>query len=69
VHVYAITKSIKRESLWNNAAKYGIPDKIINITKRFYHGRRWAVKVDEVLSEFFEIHSGKVAFDRHFFLA
>jgi hypothetical protein len=49
---------IHRESLWNIAAKYGIPDKIINIMKSFYRGSRCAVLVDGVLSEFFEIHSG-----------
>jgi len=44
------------ETLQNIAAKYGIPYKIINIIKSFYHSSRFAVRVDGVLSEFFEIH-------------
>jgi len=44
--------------LWNIATKYGIPDKIINIMKSFYHGSRCAQRVDGVLREFFEIRSG-----------
>jgi len=46
---------IHRESLCNIAAKYGIPEKVINIMKSFYLGSRCAVRVDGVLSEFFEI--------------
>jgi hypothetical protein len=49
---------IHRESLWKIAANYGIPDKVINIMKSLYRGSSCAVKVDGVLSEFFEIHSG-----------
>jgi len=38
---------IHRDSLWNIAAKYGIPHKIINIINSFYYDSRCAVRVDE----------------------
>lgn len=49
---------IHRESLWTIVAKYGIPKKLINIMKDFYRDSRCAVRVDGVLSEFFDIQSG-----------
>jgi hypothetical protein len=44
--------------LWKIVAKYGIPDKVINIMKSFYQDSRCAVRTEGILGEFFEIHSG-----------
>ena len=49
---------IHRESLWKIVAKYGIPNKIINIMKSFYQGSCCAVRTEGILGELFEIHSG-----------
>jgi len=49
---------IHRDSLWQIAAEYGVPSKVINIMKSFYKDSRFAVKVDDDLSDFFEICSG-----------
>jgi len=51
---------IHRKTLWKIVAKYGISNKIINIMKSFYQGSCCAVRMEVVLGEFNEIHSGRV---------
>jgi len=49
---------VYRESLCKIVANYGIPNKLINIMKRFYQRSCCAVRTEGVLGELFELHSG-----------
>ena len=45
-------------SLWEIVKCYGIPEKLSNITQSFYDGGRSSVRINSLLSDWFEVCSG-----------
>lgn len=50
--------SLKRKFMWKALARYGIPEKIINLIKSFYENYRCQVIHEGKLTEPFEVNSG-----------
>ena len=49
--------SVHRESLWQIAAAYGVPDRFINLFKNLYNGSSCCVKTDDGTTDFFSIET------------
>jgi sorting nexin-29 len=50
--------SIHRESLYNIMYEFGIPSKLISLTKVCMNGTKYQVRVDNVLSKEFQVVTG-----------
>lgn len=50
--------TVHRESLWCIVRSFGIPQKIVNITKNMYSGSSCCVRVEGQRTDFFQIKSG-----------
>jgi len=49
--------SIHRESLYNIMEEFGIPNKLVTLTKMFMEGKKYQVRVDSTLSEAFTVET------------
>ena len=50
--------SVNREALWSLLIKYGIPQKVVNISRNLHQGMTGIVRLKEEVTENFEIKNG-----------
>ena len=50
--------SIQRDLLWKTVKSYGLPSKLINIMNNTYDGSTYCMKVDDEMTDWFEVTTG-----------
>lgn len=50
--------SIQRDLLWKTVKSYGLPSKLINIMNNTYDSSTYCMKVDDEMTDWFEVTKG-----------